>query len=500
MSGKKMTRFLLALVVALTLVATACAEEEEEGVVADFSASPTSGTVPLDVSFTDQSTGDITAWEWDFENDAIVDSTVQNPSHTYDALGTYTVSLTVTGPEDGDTDTKTRSKYIKTEAAPALKIGQLNTFTGSLSYFGEAHRKAAALAVDHINLAGDVLGMAPMTIVARDTQTTPQVGVDAARALVNLDKVVAVVGALSSGVTIAVANTVTIPGGILQISAASTAPGITALDDDDFLFRTTVDDAAQGVITARLALDLGFNTASALYINNAYGQGLAEQFETTFEAEGGTVLALVPHEDLQASYLSELSLATDGNPDVLVAISYPGQAEVYLREALEGDYISTFLFVDGTKSAEMNETVGWDNLEGTYGTAPGVEGVTPEREAFLEAYLSAFAVELPPEPYIDTTYDAVVLIALAAEKAGTTTDSAAIRDALRDVANPPGEVVGPGVDGIKRALELIRAGEDINYEGAGGSHDFDENGDVFTTIEIWKIEGGEIVSVRFELP
>ncbi len=383
---------------------------------------------------------------------------------------------------------------------PPLKIGQLNTFTGTLSYFGEAHRKAAALAVDHVNLAGDVLGIAPMTIVARDTQTTPLVGVDAARALVDIDKVAAIVGALSSGVSIAVAESVTVPNSILQISAASTSPAITGLDDNDFLFRTTVSDAAQGVVLGRLARELGYSSASAIYINNAYGEGLAEQFKTTFEEEGGTILELVPHEDVQPTYASELSLATAGNPDVLVAISYPGHAEVYLREALEGAYISTFLFVDGTKSDAMNETVGWDKLEGTHGTSAGVEGITAERQAFREAYLSAFAVELPPEPYIDTTYDAVVLIALAAEKAGTTTDSAAIRDALRDVANPPGEIVGPGVDGIKRALELIREGKDINYEGAGGSQDFDANGDVFTTIEIWKIEGGAIVSVRFELP
>jgi len=383
--------------------------------------------------------------------------------------------------------------------APPLKIGQLNTFTGDLSYFGEVHRKAAALAVDHVNLAGDVLGIAPMTIVARDTQTTPLVGVDAASALVDIDKVVAIVGALSSGVTIASAEAVTIPNRILQISAASTSPAVTVVDDNDFLFRTTVSDAAQGVVLARLALELGYNSASALYINNAYGQGLAEQFKTTFEEEGGTVLELVPHEGVQPTYASELSLATEGNPDVLVCISYPLSAETYLREALEGAYIDTFLLCDGTKSAEMNETVGWDNLEGTHGTAPGVV-VTAEGQAFREAYLSAFAVELPPEPYIDTTYDAVVLIALAAEKAGTTTDSAAIRDALRDVANPPGEIVGPGIDGIKRALELIRQGQDINYEGAGGSQDFDDNGDVFTTIEIWKIEGGAIVSVRFELP
>ena len=147
----------------------------------------------------------------------------------------------------------------------------------------------------------------------------------------------------------------------------------------------------------------------------------------------------------------------------------------------------------------MNEAVGVEHLEGTYGTAAGTP-ITAIRQAFEDAYEEAFAV-VPPLPYLDTTYDAVVLIALAAEKAGTTTDSEAIRDALRDIANPPGEVVGPGVDDIRRALELIQDGEDINYEGAGGSQDFDVNGDVSSTIEIWKIENGEIVSTgRFELP
>ena len=386
------------------------------------------------------------------------------------------------------------------EEESPLRIGQLNTFTGGLSYFGDLHRNASTLAVDHINLAGGVLG-APVTIIARDTQTNPQVGVDAARALVHVENVVAIVGALASGVTIAVAESVTIPNGILQISGSSTSPPISTLADNDFLFRTTVSDAAQGVVLGRLAKELGFNSASVLHINNAYGQGLTEQFKKTFEELGGIIQEQVPHEDVQPSFISELSRATDGNPDVLVAIGYPGQAEVYLREALEGGYIDRFLFVDGTKSADMNETVGWANLEGTYGTSGGVEGISAQRQAFIDAYANAFAVDLPVEPYIDTTYDAVVLIALAAEKAGTTTDSAAIRDALRDIANAPGEVVGPGVEGIKRALELIRDGKDINYEGAGGSQDFDANGDVFTTIEIWKIENGAIVSTgRFELP
>ena len=395
--------------------------------------------------------------------------------------------------------TETVIKEVPAMAGEPLVIGQLNAFTGSLSYFGTSHRNAASLAADHINRAGGVLGSA-VAIVARDTGVNPIQGVDAARALVDVENVAAIVGALSSGVSMAVASAVTVPNKILQISGASTSPGLTVLEDDDFLFRTTVSDAAQGVVLARLALELGYTSASALYINNPYGEGLAEQFKATFEMEGGTVLELVAHEDQQPSFLSELSRATDGDPDVLVAVGYPGQAEIYVREALEGDYIDKFLFVDGTKSADMNEVIGWDVLDGTYGTAPGTE-LSDARRILDSSYASAFAVEVPPNPYIAETYDAVVLIALAAEKAKNTTDSAAIRDSLRDVANPPGEIVGPGVAGLKRALELIRAGEDINYEGAAGSQDFDENGDVLSTIEIWKIEGGEIVSTgRFELP
>ena len=104
-------------------------------------------------------------------------------------------------------------------------------------------------------------------------------------------------------------------------------------------------------------------------------------------------------------------------------------------------------------------------------------------------------------PFTSETYDAAVLIALAAAKAGTTTDSTAIRDALRSVANPPGQVVGPGVAGIMKALELIAAGEDINYEGAAGTVDFDDNGDVVGYIEVWQVKDGEIISTgRFELP
>jgi parallel beta-helix repeat protein len=80
--------------------------------VAGFSATPRSGVAaPLTVQFTDESTGIVTSWEWDFDNNGTVDSTEQNPSCTYTGTGRYTVKLTVTGP--GGSDDEIKTGYIR---------------------------------------------------------------------------------------------------------------------------------------------------------------------------------------------------------------------------------------------------------------------------------------------------------------------------------------------------------------------------------------------------
>ena len=395
--------------------------------------------------------------------------------------------------------TKEVVREVPMQQLAPLIVGNLNTFTGSLSEFGPPLRNSIELAADHVNRAGGVQG-ASMVIISRDTAVNPVQGVDAARALVDVQNVAAIVGALSSGVTVAVAQSVTVPKNTLMISGASTAPSISVLEDGDFLFRTTPSDASQGVILARLAQELGHDTVGIMYINNAYGEGLANQFEESFTALGGTVTAKVPHEDVQPTYASELDKATDGDPDALAVLSYTGQASVYVREALEGGYADEFLFADGTKGAEWIEGIdAWDALDGSMGTVQGSPG-SPAKDAFETSYTESFGFP-PSHPFMAEHYDATVLVALAAAKAGSTTDSTAIRDALRDVANAPGEVVGPGRDEIAKALALIAEGKDINYNGAGGDIEFDENGDVFGTIEIWTIKDGEIQSTgRFETP
>jgi ABC-type branched-subunit amino acid transport system substrate-binding protein len=169
---------------------------------------------------------------------------------------------------------------------------------------------------------------------------------------------------------------------------------------------------------------------------------------------------------------------------------------VYLREALDGGFISRFMFVDGTKNQDMFDRLGADRFNGFYGTAAG----TPESDqsrAFRQLYEERFG-QLPTNPFIGETFDAVVLLSLAIQKAGKY-EGPAIRDALREVANPPGEQVGP--QDLKRALDLIEDGKDVDYEGVAGSQNIDQRGDVSNTIEIWRLQGGNISSTgRFETP
>jgi branched-chain amino acid transport system substrate-binding protein len=349
--------------------------------------------------------------------------------------------------EEEGTPTATPTEEASPGASPVvtgpLKIGILVPFTGALSDFGEPFANAAKLAVKEINEAGGVLGQ-PVELIEGDSATEPVKAQEEARRLIDVEGVSALVGAAASGVTLPVAESVAIPSEIVMISPASTSPALTAVDDDGFLYRTTISDAAQGVILGKLTYEiLGFTSACTMYVNNAYGQGLSEQFAETFEELGGTVTAQVSHAtEEQVSYASELGQCVEGGPEVLAAISYPEHARVYLKEALEQGLIDQFVFCDGTKSDEQFADLGWENFEGMWGSAPGALEAAAGT-AFTAAYEAEYG-EKPPLPFMRESYDAVYVIALAAEQAGSV-DAKAIRDAISDITNPPGEEISPGV-------------------------------------------------------
>lgn len=381
-----------------------------------------------------------------------------------------------------------QSARAQDEAGP-LRIAVLFPFSGDLSDFGDPFLQAAELAVNQINDAGGVNGQ-PIELVQGDSATSPQQAVEEARRLIELEGVSAIIGPAGSGETLPVAESVTGPAGVLEVTMSATSPALTIANDNDFLFRTTISDAAQGIVMADLAREQGYESACVLFVNNAYGQGLSDAFSERFTAEGGTITAQVPHEQEQASYASELASCTEGDPDVLVAAAYPESGRVFLRELAESGDAPAVIFSDGLKSPEMFADLGWDVFEGNYGTAAGLFE-SDATAVFDQAWEEAYG-EIPAVPYLREINDAIYLIALAAEQVDST-DSAAIRDALREVANEPGTVVGPGQEGWQAAVAAIDAGEDVNYEGAAGSVDLDENGDVSKgAILIWQIQGEAI--------
>lgn len=372
-------------------------------------------------------------------------------------------------------------------AQQPLKIGALMPMTGDLQAYGETSLNGIRLAAEEIEAAGVSISYA-----VGDTQTNPQSGVDAAQKLVNLENVSGLVGALSSGVSIPVAQSVSSVSGVPQVSSASTSPVITGLEDKDYLFRTVPSDAFQGVALATLTRDKGVGKVSIIHVNNDYGKGLADAFSNAYAKIGGRVVATVAYEQKQAAYRGELQQASGGDPEALVLIGYPENGQTILRQALEGGYFSKFIFTDGLKAPELIDAIGAQYLNGTFGTAPQARADTPAAQHFKAAYEKKFG-ELPPKPFIDSAYDATYLLALAAEKAGSN-DPLAIRDALRSVANPPGTKVGPGEFG--KARDLLAKGEEIDYEGASGSQDFDAVGDVPGTFAHWEIQDGKIVTVK----
>jgi branched-chain amino acid transport system substrate-binding protein len=324
-------------------------------------------------------------------------------------------------------------------------------------------------------------------LVPEDSQTDPTWAVNAAQRLIDNWDVPAIVGAVASGVTMDVAG-VTIPNQVLLMSPASSSPEITGLADNDLVFRTTISDVLQGITLAQVAWDQGFRTACTMYLDNPYGQGLSSSFTQAFEALGGTVQVQVPHGD-QSSYLTELQTCTSGSPDVLAGMSFPWHGEVYLQEALDNTLIDQFVFADSLKWQDMFDSLGAANFEGMYGTAPGYS-VTTE---FSTAYQAEYG-EPPSLQYIAEAYDAVVSIALAAEKAAST-DSLDIRNALRNVTCPPGDLIGAGAAAVDTGLQRAGAGQDLDYQGGTGALQFTDYGDSANgVIEVWKIQSGVIVT------
>ena len=367
-----------------------------------------------------------------------------------------------------------------------VKVGFLGGFTGGIESLTPPIFDGARLAVEQINGQGGLLDGQELVMPTGDTTCSDaSAASNAADRMVNTEQVTAIVGALCTGATIAAANNAAVPGGVLMVSPASTAPAVTSIDDNDLVFRTVPSDAFQGEMLAKLLLEKGIDYVAVTYVNNDYGSGLSDAFTAAFEAGGGEVAASLGHEDNRADYRSELGSLSVSGAETLVVLAYADTSgQTVLRQAYEGGMFTQYVGADGMVGDSLIEAIGADVLEGMIATRPGSPDL-PGTEIFNNA--AEEAGYDPSSVFAAQAYDAAFLIALAIEQNGSA-EREGLSEALRSVSSAPGEVILPGE--WEKAVELIAAGTEINYEGASGTHEFDENGDVPGVVVEMVVEDG----------
>lgn len=377
-----------------------------------------------------------------------------------------------------------------------IEIGTLLPLTGDLSQFGGPMQEGARLAIEQVNQNGGVLGK-NIRLVNEDSETSPTTAASAMIKLVNVDKVPVVIGAAGSSVSMAIIS-IAVDNKVVQISPSNTATGFTTFPDDGFYFRTCPSDALQGKAMAKLASEKGYMTANTLAINNDYGVGFEGVFVREFEAMGGEVNRKVRYSPEATTFDSEVNKVAEGDPDVIILIGYPETGSIILKSAYQNGLMDDieWLFSEGLRSPGLADLIGKNDdnayvIAGFEGTTPDPRMAGPAHGEFENAYKDKY--DKDSTTFVPNTYDAAAIVALAIEKAGRDEDGEvkadwkltgeAIRDAIPDVTNPNGEPVAD----IGEALELIRAGKDINYQGASGELTFDDDGDVTGSYCIWQV-------------
>ena len=369
-------------------------------------------------------------------------------------------------------------------SAADVKIGFLGGFTGPIETLVPPIHEGAKLAVKQINEQGGILDGQLVMVQADSTCADATAASNAADRMVNAEKVTALVGPLCSGETIAAANGAAIPGGVIIVSPAATSPALTAIEDNDLLFRTTPSDAYSGDVLAKLLKQKGHDNIAITYVNNDYGKGFADALKAAFEKEGGTVAASEAHEDGKADYRAEIGSLASSGAEMLVVLAYvDGSGQTIIRQALEGGDFAKFAGGDGMIGDSLVTAIGEGKLDGFIGTKIG-RSETPGTAMYAD--MAKAAGLDPAASFAPQAYDAAFLIGLAIQKSGKDSREG-LSAALREVATAPGETVYPGE--WEKARKLLAEGKDINYEGASGSQEFDAAGDVPGVIIEMVVEG-----------
>lgn len=375
-----------------------------------------------------------------------------------------------------------------------VRLGGVLSLTGSMGPIGRFIGETAQLAVEHVNQAGGVQGC-QIEFLLRDDQNQPSVGVDAAKSLVDVSRVPALIGSISSGVSMPILTSVAVPGRVTMVSCCSTAPTFTTLGQQGqtqgYWFRTLPTGLIQAVSAAKITTDRGWRRTVVFYVNTDFGVNQARDYQRVIQRLGGSAVVLIPYNENQPSYRAEVTQGLAANGDSMFLVGFPQDSATLLREWISNGGSQNLVLNNALRSDEFVRNVGARFLNNAWGMDNAqVEG--PSVEAFNAAFRQRFNRD-PNGPGLHTVYDAVVVVALAMQAGGAPITGTTIRDNIRAVTGSDGTVVLPGVEGLRQGLDLLRRGQRIRYVGATGPLQFDQYGDVAGPALIWRVRDGQLV-------
>ncbi|MGH3346256.1 MAG: ABC transporter substrate-binding protein [Nocardioides sp.] len=344
-----------------------------------------------------------------------------------------------------------------------LTVGNLLPQTGDLAFLGPPEFAGVKLAVEEINAAGGVLGEDVVNIDGDSGDGTPDIAGSEVDKLFNQD-VDAIIGAAASGVSVSVIDKIT-GAGVVHFSPANTAAGFDTYDDNGLYFRTAPSDRLQGQVLANLAAEDGFSNVAIMARQDFYGEGLAEQVETTLTERGANVADFVLYAADAQNYTAEVNQIAASKPDALVLIAFEETTKIIPQLIAKGigpEDIQLY-FVDGNLSDYSEETF---DLTGVKGTLP----VSGDPDPAFNDRLLEIDPKLKDFSYGPQSYDAMMIIALAAIAAGD--DSGEAIGA--EIINVTKE--GTACATFEECAGLLEDGEDIDYEGASGPTDMNDTG------------------------
>jgi branched-chain amino acid transport system substrate-binding protein len=391
----------------------------------------------------------------------------------------------------GDTDTETEGDMEDGGGGEPISLGSIFPITGTNSAYGGGHQQAFNLAVEEINGSGGVLGGREINPINRDTEGSPSRAAQKFRTMINQEGIVGLVGPYSSGIGTTLAP-IARDNQVMEVSNGNTSPalataGVNESNGVKYYGRTSPNDVQQALVMARvLNQSIEAETASFLYVDNPYGQGLAEAASESFNGE---TLNMVGYSQQTSDYTSTLDSVFDGDPDAVGAVMYPGGGRTILQQWNQGGYGGQWVGAEAILSPQLLSDLS-DIVEGMYITSPQ----TANSETFQEnmggmSNITQFA------PH---AYDATYLMGLAMERAGEASGTG-IAENIRPVSRSNGDETTVSVAEFQAGKDAIANGDAIDYNGASGSVDLNENLEPVVPYRILQVQGGEAQQVE-EVP